>query len=71
MLDVVEETEEVRVVWRDNPDDWLVCFDRTSGFPAREWAANMVRIYNRRISRDSTVPPTRPGQRQTSYHPEV
>ena len=43
-------------------------FEKGGGFPAREWAENMVRVYNRRLS-GRTGPPTPPGTRPGSYHP--
>jgi hypothetical protein len=46
-----------------------VRFEKTPDFPAREWAENMVRVYNRRLSRRHARPPTPPGTRPDSYHP--
>jgi hypothetical protein len=46
-----------------------VRFEKTPDFPAREWAENMVRVYNRRLSRRHDRPPTPPGTRPDSYHP--
>jgi hypothetical protein len=31
------------------PDDWICRFDRSAGFPARDWAENMARAYNARL----------------------
>lgn len=70
VLVVVEDDEEVRVVWADDPEDWLVRFDKNGDFPAREWAENMIRVYHRRLSGCSGAPPTPPGHRPTSYHSE-
>ncbi len=70
-LAVREEEAAFLVVRADDPDDWLVRFEKSPNFPAREWAENMVRVYNRRLSRRSAGPPTPPGQRPASYHPEV
>ena len=53
----------------EDPDDWLVRFEKSGDFPAREWAENMVRVYNRRLSQRSAGPPTPPGTRPESYHP--
>jgi hypothetical protein len=68
-LTVVEEAAAFFVVRAEDSDDWLVRFEKDPGFPAREWAENMVRVYNRRLSRQSAGPPTPPGTRPGSYHP--
>ena len=65
-----EEVAAFLVVRAEDPDDWLVRFEKSSDFPAREWAENMVRVYNRRVSKRSADPPTPPGTRPGSYHPE-
>ena len=69
ILAVREEEAAFLVVRAEDPDDWLARFEKSDGFPAREWAENMVRVYNRRLSRRSAGPPTPPGTRPTSYHP--
>lgn len=68
-LAIREERAAFLVVREEDPDDWLVRFDKDGGFPAREWAENMVRVYNRRLSQKSAGPPTPPGTRPASYHP--
>ena len=68
-LAVREEGAAFLVVRAEDPDDWLVRFEKDPGFPAREWAENMVRVYNRRLSRRHARPPTPPGTRPDSYHP--
>jgi hypothetical protein len=50
-LAVREERAAFLVVREEDPDDWLVRFDKGGGFPAREWAENMVRVFNRRLER--------------------
>jgi hypothetical protein len=47
-----------------------VRFEKSPNFPAREWAENMVRVYNRRLAYRSAGPPTPPGKRPNSYHPD-
>ena len=69
-LAVREEAADFLVVRADDPDDWLVRFEKSGDFPAREWAENMVRVYNRRLSQRSGGPPTPPGTRPASYHPD-
>ena len=69
-LAVLEE-EEFQVVRADDPEDWLVRFEKSPDFPAREWAENMVRVYNRRLSKRSAGPTTPPGLRPSSYHPDA
>ncbi len=68
-LAVHEEEEAFLVVRAEDPDDWLVRFEKSPDFPAREWAENMVRVYNRRLERRLAGPPTPPGTRPASYHP--
>ena len=70
-LAVVEEGAAFFVVRADDPDDWLVRFEKAPDFPAREWAENMVHVYNRRLSQQSAGPPTPPGTRPGSYHPDL
>src|SRR5918998_3152419 len=70
-LAVREEGAAFFVVRAADRDDWLVRFDKSPDFPAREWAENMVRIYNRRLSKRSTGPPIPPGLTPSSYHPDA
>ncbi len=58
------------VVRATDPNDWLVSFEKSPNFPAREWAENMVRVYNRRLARRFAGPPTPPGTRPGSHHPD-
>jgi len=68
-LAVREEEAAFLVVRADDPEDWLVRFEQTPDFPAREWAENMVRVYNRRLQQRSAGSPTPPGTRPATYHP--
>jgi hypothetical protein len=68
-LAVREEGAAFLVVRAEDPDDWLARFEKSPDFPAREWAENMVSVYNRRLSKRPTGPPTPPGTRPGSYHP--
>ena len=69
-LAVVEEEGAFFVLRAEDPEDWLVRFEQSRDFPAREWAENMVHVYNMRLSRRSAGPPTPPGTRPASYHPD-
>ena len=69
-LAVREEEGAFLVVRADDPEDWLVRFERDGTFPAREWAENMANVYNRRLTRRPVEPPTPPGTRPASYNPE-
>ena len=69
-LAVTEEEGAFHVVRATDPSDWLVRFEKSPDFPAREWADNMVRIYNRRLAHRSAGPPTPPDTRPSSYHPD-
>jgi hypothetical protein len=68
-LAVREEESAFLVVRADDLDDWLVRFEKGGDFPAREWAENMVRVYNRRLQQRSAGSPTPPGTRPATYHP--
>jgi len=68
-LAVREERAAFLVVREEDPDDWLARFDKDGGFPAREWAENMVRVFNRRLERRTSGPPTPPGTRPSSHQP--
>jgi hypothetical protein len=70
-LAVVEEDAAFLVVRAEDHEDWLVRFEKASSFPAREWAENMVQVYNRRLAHLSAGPPTPPGTRPSSYHPDL
>ena len=69
-LAVREKEDAFLVVREEDPDDWLARFDKGGDFPAREWADNMVRVFNRRLERRASGPPTPPGARPGDYHPE-
>ena len=69
-LAVREEEAAFFVVRSEDPDDWLVRFEKGRDFPAREWAENMVSVYNRRLAERRAGPPTTPGARPGSYHLE-
>ncbi len=51
-----EEEAAFLVVRADDPEDWLVRFEKSPDFPAREWAENMVSVYNRRLGRSAAPP---------------
>jgi hypothetical protein len=56
-LAVREEEGAFLVVRAADPEDWLARFEKAGGFPAREWAENMARVYNRRLALHPTGPP--------------
>ncbi len=68
-LAVVEEETAFLVVRVADPEDWLVRFEKSPDFDAREWAANMVHVYNRRLSHPSVAPSTPPSVQPASYEP--
>lgn len=68
-LAVLEEAEAFIVVLADDQDDWLARFEKIHDFPAREWAENMVWVYNGRLHRRTSAPATPRGTTPTSYHP--
>ncbi len=49
-LAVSEDADSCLVVDAADEEDWVVRFDKGDEFPAREWADNMVGVYNRRLS---------------------
>jgi hypothetical protein len=69
-LAVREEAAAFLVVREGDPEDWLARFDKANGFRAREWAENMVRVYNRRLALRSAEPPTPVGPTLANYHPD-
>jgi hypothetical protein len=69
-LAVCEEEAAFFVVPEEDPEDWLARFDKADGFPARAWAENMVRAYNRRLALRSAGPPTPVGTSLASHHPD-
>lgn len=48
-LVAVENAEAWWVVVDENPEDWLVRFEKSETFEAGEWAFNMVRTFNSRL----------------------
>ena len=48
-LAVNEDAERCLVTDAEDEEDWVVRFDKGDEFPAREWADNMVNVYNRRL----------------------
>jgi hypothetical protein len=56
-LMVVEEEADVRVSWASDADDWLVRFEKSSDFPAYDWASRMVQLYNLRQEQRTKVEP--------------
>lgn len=69
-LAVREEEAAFLVVRAADPEDWLARFERDGDFPAREWAENMVSVYNRRLARRSAGLPAPPGTRPSCYQPD-
>lgn len=69
-LAVVEEETAFLVLRAGDSGDWLARFEKSPGFPAREWADNMAAVYNRRLRNGVAGPSTPPGQRPATYHPE-
>jgi hypothetical protein len=59
-LAVSEEAAAFLVVRAEDPEDWLARFEKDGSFPARAWAENMARVYNRRLERRPADPPTPP-----------
>ena len=57
-LSVREEETAFLVVREEDPNDWLARFEKDGDFPAHEWAENMANVYNRRLTRRPTGPPT-------------
>ena len=68
-LAVVEEDAAFFVARESDLQDWLVRFEKSPDFNAREWAENMVNVYNRRLSRHATGIPLPPGKQPATYEP--
>ena len=67
-LAVREEESAFFVVREEDPEDWLVRFEKGDGFPARAWAESMVHVFNRR-ARGRSVAPSDPARRAAYYLP--
>jgi hypothetical protein len=67
-LAVVRDARSYVVARKRDPRDWLVAFDDDGAFPAKDWAENMVRIFNARLlgRRTDLLPP---GASPGNYHP--
>jgi hypothetical protein len=68
-LTVLEERDAFVVVREEDPGDWLTRFEKNQDFPARAWAENMVRVFNRRLNDPRARPTTPPGMQPATYHP--
>jgi hypothetical protein len=55
-IQVIETSECCWVVVAGDPTDWLVCFEKSNGFPALAWAENMANVYNTRRAPTLTQP---------------
>ena len=44
-LTIHESAEAVRVVFNNDPDDWLVEDRKENDFPARQWAERIINLY--------------------------
>jgi hypothetical protein len=69
-LAVVEKEMAFFVVRKDDLDDWLVRFEKSQDFKAREWAENMVRVYNRRLEHRSAGLLYPAGVQPARYQPD-
>lgn len=47
---VLERETAFLVVSADDPDDWIACFQKSTYFPAQDWAERMAYLYNLRLS---------------------
>ena len=47
VLIIIDQDHAITVAWADDPEDWVVRFDKQPGFPALKWAERMVKMYNR------------------------
>lgn len=45
-LTIIDTGRELRVAPIADPDDWIASFAKEPGFPAHEWAARMITLYN-------------------------
>ena len=62
-LGVAESDDAFLVIVDDEPEDWLVRFEKSDAFPAGHWAHNMARAYNERRTREAIDPGATRGAR--------
>jgi hypothetical protein len=55
-LIVIEQDTAFLVVSADDNTDWVVCFQKSPDFPARDWAERMVSLYHLRQSSLASAP---------------
>jgi hypothetical protein len=69
-LTVVDAGAYFLVATADDPEDWIVQFEKQPDFPALDWATRMMALYNAAPLRDRT-PPVPLGVRTpvAGYHP--
>lgn len=65
---MVEGATAFFVVWEDTPDDWIARFEKCDDFPARAWAENMARVYNRRLTIPNTSLHDAPATGSDTHH---
>jgi hypothetical protein len=68
-LNLIENENAVWVFWADDPDDWIVCFQKTAQFPARAWAERMLALDNLDLSPQPTLQVVS-RVRLENYHPD-
>ena len=54
-LIIVEQDSVIIVAWADDPEDWIVRFDKHPDFPALQWAKRMVGLFNRGGNKTPTI----------------
>lgn len=49
-LTIHESAEFVRIIFNNNPEDWIAEYRKEGGFPARRWAERAVAMYDKHQS---------------------
>ncbi|MFC3790721.1 hypothetical protein ACFOQM_18540 [Paenibacillus sp. GCM10012307] len=53
-LVLIEKESEFLVSFSVNPDDWIARFDKSLN-KARDWALNMVNLYNHELQQENEI----------------
>lgn len=55
-LVLVRSETEYRIAWAEDPEDWIVSFEKNANFPAYAWAERMLILANVRKKSNTPFP---------------
>lgn len=47
-LTIHKLADSIRVIFNNDPDDWIAEYRKTDSFPARQWAERIIDLYEQR-----------------------